>query len=257
MLQSSEKTSLQTTQQFAGNENTSTTRLINLKSWQADLSQHPLDKTWVIPKANKRTYLQSKISLQSLKIWHTFKSIPAAVSLATPSQTVNIFEGNWTPDTLANYLTTQLTGIAVSWDPYQFRFTFCPEISISASSTANPYLGFAEGVEYLNVQSSSFPPVKLKGPTCINVWTNFTMDTIPYSEYLACVPVNVNYGNHLFFNNFDNSQSVLCLANDIHYIRISLRDERGNLLDYPSELDWEIDLALQPVIPEGFVPLEI
>lgn len=145
----------------------------------------------------------------------------------------------------------------MTWDPYQFHFTFCPNISILDTSTANPYLGLANNVSYTNITTSQFPPVKLKGPPCINVWTNFTMDTIPFSEYLACVPINVSYGEHIFYSNFDSSQSVMCLAPDIFYIRISLQDDYGNVLQYPEELDWQVDLAIQSAMPEGFVPLEI
>jgi len=259
----SEKSSLQTTQQFAGNESIGTTRLILLKSWQADVTTQPLDKTWVIPKANRRSYMQSKITLQSLKIWNTFKSIPTSVDVVTPTQTITIFPGNWTPETLANFLTTKLKAtdpadsITVSFDPYQFQFTFCPSITILGTSTALPYLGFPLEKDQVGVQSSAFPPVKLKGPVCINVWTNFTMDTIPFSEFLTCVPLAVPFGEHLFYSQYDDSQSVLSLDSDIQYIRISLRDDRGNLLDYPEELDWEVTLALQSALPEGFVPLEI
>lgn len=253
------KTSLQTTQQFAGNESIGTTRLISLKSWLADISTQSLDKTWVVPKANRRSYMQSKILLQSLKIWNTFKTVPTEVILSTPTQNIVIFPGNWTPDALANYLTAQLLGeaITVSWDPYQFQFSFCPSITILDTSTALPYLGFPEGITQTDIQISQFPPVKLKGPTCINVYSNFTMDTIPFSSFIACVPVNVPYGEHIFYQQYDDSQSVLSLDSDIQYIRISLRDDRGNLLDYPEELDWEAILVITSVIPEGFSPLEI
>lgn len=83
------------------------------------------------------------------------------------------------------------------------------------------------------------------------------MDTIPYSEFLTCVPMNVPYGEHLFYSQYDDSQSVLSFDSDIQFIRVSLRDDRGNLLDYPMELDWEITLAIQTAMPEGFTPLEM
>lgn len=203
--------------------------------------------------------MQAKIILQNLKIWNTFKSIPTSVDVVTPTQTITIFPGNWTPETLANYLTSQLSGagITVSFDPYQFFFRFCPSISLLETSTALPYLGFPKGVNQTNVQTSAFPPVALKGPVCLNVWTNFTMDTIPYSEFLTCVPMNVPYGEHLFYSQYDDSQSVLSFDSDIQFIRVSLRDDRGNLLDYPMELDWEITLAIQTAMPEGFTPLEM
>jgi hypothetical protein len=83
------------------------------------------------------------------------------------------------------------------------------------------------------------------------------MDTIPFSSYLACVPISVDYGDHLFYFNSDDSQSVMSLDSDIQHIRVSLRDDRGNLFDYSDELDWEVILAIQSMIPEGFAPLEM
>lgn len=260
MNSSNEKSFLQTTQQLAGVESINTTRLINLKSTQADISNHPVDKTWVIPKANKRSYLQQKIGVQSLKMWHTFKSVPQPVQLILQDQTIiPIIAGNWTEDTLANYLTTALNAndleITVRYDPYQLIFTFCPEISVSKNGSANEYLGLSS-TEDSTTNQSLFPPVRLRGPQCINIWTNFTMNNIPVSQYLSCVPINTCFGNYIHFTNFDNSESTLCLESDINNIRVILRDENDTLLDYPSELAWEIVLAMTSTIPEGFAPLE-
>lgn len=256
METSNENLSLSTS--LGGVEITNTTRLINLKSWQADVHVSPVDKTWVIPKANQRSYMQHKITVQSLKLWNCFQSIPKEVQLITPTKTVTIFPGNWTPDTLANFLTSQLTteGIVVTYDPYQFRFQFCSAITILAESTATPYLGFPLGVDIGPTQISEFPPVALAGPQCINVWTNFTLDNIPYSEYLTCIPINVPYGAHIFFTQYDNSMAALCLDSDINHIHIILKDDRGNDLIYYDELGWEISLVVTPQIPQGFAPLE-
>lgn len=258
MNTSNEKSFLQTTQQLAGQESINTTRLINLRSSQADISNHPVDKTWVIPKANKRSYLQQRIGVQSLKMWHTFKSVPQPIELILQDATViPIIAGNWTEETLANYLTSVLVadGITVRYDPYQLLFTFCPEISVSRNGSANPYLGLS-AEEDSTTNQSSFPPILLRGPQCINIWTNFTMNNIPVSQYLACVPIHASYGNYIYFTNFDNSESTLCLESDITNIRVILRDERDVLLDYPPELTWEIVLAMISTIPEGFAPLE-
>jgi hypothetical protein len=124
-------------------------------------------------------------------------------------------------------------------------------------STALPYLGFPEGVTQTSIQTSQFPPVRIQGLQCINVYSNFTMDTIPFSSFIACVPMSVPYGQYLIYQQYDDSQAVISLDSDIQYIRISLRDDKGNLLDYPPELDWEATLAIQSVLPEGFSPLEI
>lgn len=257
-MKSNEKSSLQTTQQFMGIESINTTRLITLKSWQADITTHPVSKTWVIEKANKRSYLQHRISIQNLQIWHAFRSIPNDVDLILENGTsIPIFAGNWTPDTLANYLTSKMTGTTVAYDPYQFQFRFCPPVSIDPTSTANPYLGFPTGVKIESTNRSAFPPVSLQGPTCINVWTNFTMNNIPVSQLLQTIPINVEYGKNIFFSNYDNSMSTLCLESDITNITVTLCDENDNRLEYPEGLQWTITLALQSTIPEGFAPLEM
>lgn len=270
---SDEKSFLQTTQQLAGTESISTTRLLILNSAQASnkFGNSPVDLGWTVPKAHKRSYLQQKILLQKLHIWHTFKSVPEDVSLSLllpgniPTR-VPIFKGNWTEETLANYLTTKIAEaagvpittppIAISYDPYQLAFLFCPSIEILEDSTANKYLGFHDGAVG-PTQISQFPPVALKGPTCINVWTNLTINNIPLSSFLTCVPINVSYGGHIYYDNNDNSEAVLSLDSELRFIRLTLRDEHGRLLEYPDNLVWEAQLGLQATIPEGFSPLTV
>jgi len=173
-----------------------------------------------------------------------------------------VFAGNWTEDTLANFLSDKLktaTGdltISVKYDPYQFRFLICPPINIDASSTINPYIGFPLGSEIQNANVSVFPPVALRGPQCINVWTNFTMNNIPVNHFMGCVPVNVKYGDHIHFTNYDVSEAALVLDPHIDNISISLQDEFGNPLEYYDELPWDIVLSVQSTVPEGFAPLE-
>jgi hypothetical protein len=149
-------------------------------------------------------------------------------------------------------------GTIASYDPYQLQFTFCPSgIDIDLTSTANKYFGFPEGYEILDAKQSVYPPVDLYGPPCINVWTNFTMNNIPVSEFLCCVPINTSYGGYIHFSNYDNSMSTLSLEKDINNIRVILKDDKGDLLDYPSSLHWDIILSMQATIPEGFEPLEM
>ena len=267
-MNSAEKNFLQTTQQLAGTESINTTRLLVLNSTQASSRIAPTDLGWVIPKAFKRSYLQHRVLLQKLKIWNTFKSVPKDVELVlTDGRRVPIFKGNWTEDTLANYLTSILNptpsgppspyvGVTVQYDPYQMHFTFCPNIEIAADSTANKYLGFPDGA-ITSTTISEFPPVALKGPQCVNVWTNFTMNNIPLSSYLGCVPITAPYGYHIFYDNNDNSESTLCLDTDLQYVRLTLRDEHGNLLEYPDNLIWEAQLGFQSTIPDGFSPLVV
>lgn len=244
-----------TTAQFTGIESTNTTRLLILKSWKAELNNHAVDKMWILDKANKRSYLQQRISLQQLKIWNTFRTVPKSLKLVLAGTTIDIFPGNWNHSAIANYVTSKLTGITVTWDPYQLRFTICPPSNIGAESTANKLFGFPDG-EILAANISEFPPVDLFGPPYINIHTNFTMNNIPASEYLCSVPLTSGYGTHIFYYNTDNSMSTLVLDPDINHIRVILTDHKGDLLEYSDELDWEIVLAMQAVVPEGFAPLE-
>lgn len=263
-MNSAEKNFLQTTQILAGTESINTTRLLVLKSTQANTQISGADLGWVIPKAFKRSYLQHRILLQKLKIWNVFKSVPADVTLVlTDGRSVPIFKGNWTEDTLAGYLTEQFKNplelnkeIVVSWDPYQLVFYMCSQtpFSIDSSSTANKYLGFPEGF-VADPKMSVFTPVSLKGPQCIQVWTNFTMNNIPVSSFLACVPILVPYGYHIYYDNNDTSESTLCLDTDLQYVRLTLKDEHGNVLDYPTTLSWEAELGLMSTVPDGFAPL--
>lgn len=277
-MNSSEKSFLQTTQQLAGTESINTTRLLTLNSKQASVKFNNWSNTdlgWVVPRAHKRSYLQQKILLQKLHIWHTFKSVPSNVTLVVKATDgvltpVQIFAGNWTHDTLATYLTTKLTTalapdasaptirkpITVTYDPYQMSFTFCPSIQLDASSKGNAYLGLSDGaVDSTTV--SKWPPVLLNGPTCINIYTNMTINNIPVSNFLTCVPIRVPYGSHISYDNYDNSQASLSLDQDIRFVRLTLRDEYGNLLEYPDGLAWEAQLGLQGTIPDGFSPLVV
>lgn len=247
---------LPTTRQFMGVESTNTTRLLALKSWKAEIQTHASDKTWIIEKANHRSYLQQRVSLQQLKMWNAFRTVPKDVTL----NGITVFSGNWDHDTLASFLNTEWAANAqsqtITWDPYQLRFILCPPLTINAGSTINQYLGFPDG-EVTDAHLSEFPPMDLFGIPYINVHTNFTMNNIPVSEYLCSVPVTVGYGQYIFYVNYDNSMSALVLDPDITNVRMILTDHKGNLLDYPDTLDWEAVLALQATLPEGFAPLEM
>lgn len=275
-MSSSENNFLQMTQQLAGTESINTTRLLSLKSTQAGVrfSQSNTDLGWVIPKAHKRSYLQQKILLQKFHIWNVFKSVPQDTQITVKASDgiltlVPIFKGNWTHNALANYLTSKLTlagapltvggarqPIIVTYDPYQLSFAFCPSIALDGTSEGNKYLGFNDGA--ISTRSSSdFPPVILNGPTCINIYTNMTINNIPVSNFLTCIPINVPYGSHISYDNNDFSEATLAMDTDIRFIRLTLRDEYDNALEYPNELMWEAQLSLQATIPDGFSPLVV
>ena len=255
---------LPTTKQFMGVESTNTTRLLALKSWKAEIINHPVDRTWILEKANHRSYLQQKVSLQQLKIWNTFRTIQQDVTLVNandPLHPITVYAGNWDHDSLANFLNaewaSQSSTQTITWDPYQLRFILCPPMDISGTSTINKFLGFPGGETIVQAAISEFPPIELYGIPYINIHTNFTMNNIPVSEYLCSIPITVPYGQHIFYFNADTSMSTLVLDPDITNVRVILTDHKGNLLPYSEELDWEIVLSMQATLPEGYAPLEM
>lgn len=180
---------------------------------------------------------------------------------------MTICAGNWNQNALANYLTNKLevldpiTGepdpelsTVVSWDPYQLKYYFCPNGISLLPSGANKLLGFPENG--VTDATTSIYPAPLEGPTCINIYTNFTINNIPVSHNLACIPLNGVYGSYVFVANYDNSQSSLILDHDINTVRLILQDDDGNELSYPENLRWECQLSIQAIPPEGFSPLE-
>lgn len=198
-------------------------------------------------------------------MWNTFRTVPKEVSLVdandtTQAGTVTVFPGNWDHETLAAYLNSEwaTNGIdrTITWDPYQLRFIICPAMDLSGLSTLNRFLGFPDG-EVFQANISEFPPMDLFGIPYINVHTNFTMNNIPVSEYLCSVPIDVSYGQFIFYINNDNSMSSLVLDPDITNVRVVLTDHKGNLLDFHESLEWEAVMALQATLPEGFAPLEM
>lgn len=268
---SEEKNSLPTTQQLMGVENINTTRLLSLKSWQANINNSATDKIWTFPQVFRRKYLQHQVSLQTFRIWNVFPSVPRQLQITpivnnvpTP---ITICAGNWNQNALANYLTHKMQVLdpvtnlpdpilstVVTWDPYQLKYYFCPSGITLLPSEANKLLGFPE--DGVSAESMSFYPALLVGPTCINLYTNFTINNIPVSHNLACIPLNGSYGSYVFVTNYDNSQSSLILDHDINIVRLILQDDDGNELSYPENLKWECQLAIQAIPPEGFSPLE-
>lgn len=198
-------------------------------------------------------------------MWNAFLTVPKEVALVDANDTsaagtIKVFPGNWDHETLAAYLNSEwsLNGVdrTITWDPYQLRFIICPAMDLSSLSTINRFLGFPDG-EVFQAYVSEFPPMDLFGIPYINIHTNFTMNNIPVSEYLCSVPIDVPYGQFIFYVNNDNSMSTLVLDPDITNVRVILTDHKGNLLDFHEALEWEAVLALQATLPEGFAPLEM
>jgi hypothetical protein len=131
-------------------------------------------------------------------------------------------------------------------------FRFCPGINIiNQGTTAQAILGFKPGRDYIGATESVLP-VQLYGPNRIIVDTNLQLYNIPISGRLAVFPVTKSYGEMLHYDNFGSTYNHLCMDQHFHHIHIRLTDEKGELLQAPEEIPWDILISFEPIDNPGF-----
>lgn len=245
---SNERTSTTTTPM----SNTPISRMLYLRSNQADANYGPSHKRWIVsPMWTKGKY--HNLVVRSLQILHLFPNVRETVTLKTGSQTVTIPAGNYQPAMIARYLNDQLypNVQSVCWDPDAAAFRFCPGIDIEPTSTAAPLLGFEKGVSYKGVTESVLP-ANIYGPQRIIVDTNLQLFNIPVSGRLAVIPILEKYGQIIHYNNFSSTYSHLCMEQDIQFIEIKLMDENGAPLHASDSTPWDILISFEPIDNPGF-----
>jgi len=232
--------------------NTPISRMLYLRSDQADESYGPSDKTWLISPMYTRGKYHNLV-VRSLQIIHLFPNVKKTVTLNTGSKTVTIPAGNYEPSTIARYLNDQLYPDVqtVCWDAKMAVFRFCPGIDIQADSTAAPLLGFKSGVAYTGATESVLP-ANVYGPQRIIVDTNLQLFNIPISGRLAVIPIQESYGQIIHYNNFSSTYNHLCMDSHFQSLRIRLTDEFGELLTAYEEAPWDILISFEPIDNPGF-----
>ena len=233
--------------------NTPISRMLYLRSDQADQSYGPTDKVWEISPMYTRGKYHNLV-VRSLQILHLFPNVKEAKTLNTGTKTVTIPAGNWNPATIARYLNDQLYPDVqmVCYDDQSKIFRFCPSIDvINEGTTAHAILGFKAGQDYIDATESVLP-VQLFGPTRIVVDTNLQLYNIPISGRLAVVPVTKSYGEMLHYDNFASTYNHLCMDQFFQHIRIRLTDEKGELLTAYEEVPWDILISFEPIDNPGF-----
>lgn len=230
--------------------NTPISRMLYLRSDQADSSLGPSDKTWKISPVYTRGKYHNLL-VRALHVLHLFPNIPQPVTLSTGNQTVTIPAGNYHPGQIAYYLTEQLGTTTVCWDQQNIVFRFDPAIDVDASSTAASLLGFKPGVNYTGVTQSVLP-ANTNGPQRIVVDTNLQLYNIPISGRLCVIPVKEKYGEVIQYSNFSSTYNHLCMDQYLDTIRIRLTDFDGNLLNGVDEIPWDISISFEPMDNPGF-----
>lgn len=233
--------------------NTPISRMLHLRSDQADLHFGPTDKVWTLSPMYTRGKYHNLV-VRSLQILHLFPNVNEAKTLNTGTKTVTIPAGNWNPAAIARYLNDQLYPDVqmVCYDDHSKVFRFCPGINvIDEGTTAHAILGFRPGQDYI-LATESVLPVQLFGPTRVIVDTNLQLYNIPINGRLAVLPVNKSYGEMLHYDNFASSHSHLCMDQHFQHIRIRLTDEKGELLQAYDEVPWDILISFEPIDNPGF-----
>lgn len=229
-------------------------RMLYLRSDRATQSFAPTDKLWTMSPMYTRGKYHNLV-VRSLQLRNLFPNVPKEVTLKTTGgSTVVIPAGNYSPGQIARYLNYSLVPEVqtVCYDPDSLHFHFCPSISIVGSeTTAAELLGFKSGVDYTNVTESVLP-VQLFGPRRIIVDTNLQLYNIPISGRIAVLPVTTSYGDMIHYDNFGSTHSHLCMDQHFQHIRITLRDENGDLLPGIEEQPWDILISFEPVDNPGF-----
>lgn len=229
-------------------------RMLYLRSDQATESYGPTDKLWTISPMYTRGKYHNLV-VRSLQILNLFPNVPKTVTLKTTGgSTVVIPAGNYHPGQIARYLSDNLIteNIVVCYDTQSLQFRFQPSIGIVGSeTTAGPLLGFKSGVDY-SAATESVLPVQLFGPRRVVVDTNLQLYNIPISGRLAVFPVLSTYGEMIHYDNFSSTYNHLCMDQHFQHIRITLRDENGELLPGLDEFPWDILISFEPIDNPGF-----
>lgn len=243
-------------------EITGTTRLIYLRSELADIHLSPVEKTWIIPQSSAVPGVQHVINIRSLRIYHQFPSVRTAKVLKTSGNPdVEIYPANWDAPSLANYLTYTLDS-KVTFDETDLRFYFSPAITVLSGTTAHKYLGLHPG--FTGSVSQSHFAANLTCPQSIYVYTDLSTATIPASGLLGIVPINVNFGELITYDNTSSDTAILCMDHTIRHITVRLTNENGSPLCPNVDLvngydinddylpNWELVLTMQTMEHPGY-----
>lgn len=179
---------------------------------------------------------------------------------------MDIYSANWDAPSLANYLTYSLSGTKVTFDETDLRFYFSPAITILSGTTAHKYLGLHP--DFVGSVTQSHFPANLTCPQSIYVRTDLSTATIPASGILGIIPINVNFGDLITYDNTSSDTAMLCMDHTIRHITIRLTNENGSPLCPNVDLvngydinddylpNWEIVLTMQTVEHSGYGNLD-
>lgn len=120
------------------------------------------------------------------------------------------------------------------------------------SSPSDFYTG---APNYSNLYQSTIP-IKITGPSCINVITHFALHNIPSSGRLATIGLaDKHYGDLVCYLDDAASQPPLLTSQYIDKITIELTDENNVELLCYEDIPWGAVVSIEAVEDPGFKPM--
>lgn len=240
---------------------------------KATQSQSPANKTWVLPPHQDNVTMY-KLNLRNLHIFHTWPSVredqPLEIRNADPPGgtplLIDVKRGNWGAASLAKYITDQFIASNINNEMtynacnLSFSFQYPVDILSFTSMKMLSILGLPQPQDpenwmYSNISGSSIP-IKLSGPCCIHVNTDFPLYNIPSSGRLATIGVDKCYGELLMYFDESATQPPLLTSNYISTINIQLTDEMNEELECYDEIPWQCVLSIDAIDNKGYEPLQ-
>lgn len=175
---------------------------------------------------------------------------------------IDIYTANWDAPSLANYLNASIPTTKVTFDETDLRFYFDPSLTVLAGTTAQKYLGLHPN--FTGTITRSQFPANLTLPQSVYVYTDLSAATIPASGLLGIIPINVNFGELITYDNTSSDTALLCMDHTIRHITIRLTNENGSPLcpnvdpvgGYDINDDylpaWEIVLSIDTINHPGY-----
>jgi hypothetical protein len=154
------------------------------------------------------------------------------------------------------------TGTKVTFDPTDLRFYFDPAITVELGTNCQKYLGLHPN--FTGTVSQSHFPANLTLPQAVYVYTDISTATLPASGLLGIIPINVNFGELISYDNTSSDNEILCMDHTIRHMTIRLTNENGSPLcpnvdpvdgydindDYLP--NWEIVLSIRTTTHSGY-----
>lgn len=161
-------------------------------------------------------------------------------------------------------------GISVLYDDARTKFVFDPEIRIQATTTCKRALGFPSWFPFIpngvpiTIVTESLQPIRLCTIERVHVESRLTINNIPLSGRISCIPVSQEYNEMIEYYDVDGNQKAHCLDYVIQRIEVWLTDQDGTRLEdlveqtsYPIQLpEWQLCIGVDEIVNGGYRPLQ-